>query len=138
MTHAISWFEIPSIDFDRAVGFYSSVLNCELNVYNPESDDSENGKAGMFSTDDGDVGGMIVETDEYTTDGGATISYTPTADSGPVVYLTVDSDMDGVLSRVEQTGGEVLVPMEAIPEMDGYYAIVTDTEGNRIGLISAA
>lgn len=136
MTHAISWFEIPSIDFDRAVGFYSTVLNREIDVHDPEPDESQNGKAGMFNTDDGEVGGMIVETDEYTTDSGASISYTPTTDSGPVVYLSIDGEMDGALSRVEQTGGEILVPKEAIPEMGGCYAIVTDTEGNRVGLMS--
>lgn len=135
MTHAISWFEIPSIDFDRAVGFYSTVLNREIDVHNPEADESPNGKAGMFQTDDGEVGGMIVETDEYTTDSGATVSYMPIADSGVVVYLTVDDDLDDALSRVESTGGEVLVPKEPVPNM-GHYAIFTDPEGNRIGLFS--
>jgi predicted enzyme related to lactoylglutathione lyase len=137
MTHAISWFEIPSIDFDRAVKFYSTVLDREIDVYNPEPDETQNGRAGMFQTDDGEVGGMIVETDEYTTDSGTKIPYAPTADSGLVIYLSVDGDLDDALSQIEQTGGEVLVPKESLPNADGHYAIVTDTEGNRVGLMTS-
>lgn len=136
MTHAFSWVEIPSIDFDRAVDFYSTVLGREIDMYDPEPDESQNGRAGMFHVDEGDVGGMIVETGEYTTDSGATVPYTPTADSGPIVYLAVDGDLDETLSRVESTGGKVLVPKEPIPEDGGHYAIVEDTEGNRVGLMS--
>lgn len=136
MTHAISWFELPSTDFDRAVEFYSSVLDDEIDVYTPEEEEAHNGRAGMFQADEGEVGGMIVETDEFTSESGATVPYTPTADSGPVVYLGVDGDLNDALSRVESGGGEVLIPKEEIPEMGGHYAVVTDTEGNRVGLIS--
>lgn len=137
MTHAISWFEIPSTDFDRAVDFYSTVLNREIEIYEPETDDAPNGRASLFSTDENEVGGMIVEATDYTTDSGATISYTPTDDSGVVVYLTVTDDFDDALSRVESTGGEILIPKEAIPNMDRHYAVIADTEGNRIGLMSS-
>ena len=30
MKNAISWFQIPVIDFERAVKFYSTVLSCEF------------------------------------------------------------------------------------------------------------
>lgn len=137
MTHAISWFELPSSDFDRAVEFYEAVLDDEIDVYSPEEDESQDGNAAMFPTEEGEVGGMIVGMEEYTTDSGATITYTPTTDGGPVVYLTVDGDLDDALSRVESAGGETLIPKEPIPEMRGHYAVITDTEGNRVGLMSA-
>ncbi|WP_158059110.1 VOC family protein [Halorussus halophilus] len=137
MTHAFNWVEIPSTDFDRAVEFYSTVLDREVAVYEPETDKLDNQRAGMFDTDEGETGGMIVETDEFTTESGATVPYVPTADSGLVVYLTVGGDFDDALSRVESAGGEILVPKEPIPDSDAHYAIVTDTEGNRIGLMSA-
>lgn len=136
MAHAITWVEIPSTDFDRAVDFYSEIMGRDIDLYDPEEEDADNGSAGMFQTEDGEVGGMIVEADEYTTESGATIPYTPTADSGPVVYLAVDGEMDDALSQVESSGGEVLIPKEDIPEMEGYYAVVRDTEGNRVGLTS--
>lgn len=134
MTHAINWFEIPSGDFDRAVDFYTAVLERDIDLY--EDDTSTNGTAGMFHTEDGEIGGMIVGTEEYTAESGATIPYKPTADSGVIVYLPVDGDLDDALDRVESNGGEVLVPKEAIPDMANHYAIVTDSEGNRIGLVS--
>lgn len=137
MTHAISWFEIPSVDFDRAVEFYRTVLDRELDLYTPESEEHQQGRAAMFHTEEGEVGGMIVEMAEYTTDGGATVSYAPSADSGAMVYLTVEGDIDDALSRAESAGGTVLVPKEPVPEMGGHYAILTDTEGNRIGLVSS-
>ena len=136
MTHAISWFELPSSDFDRAIEFYETVLDHELDVYTPEEDEPQDGRAAMFPAEEGEVGGMIVGMEEYTTDSGATISYAPTADSGPVVYLTVDGDLDDALSQVESAGGEILVSKEPIPEMDGHYAVITDSEGNRVGLMS--
>ncbi|WP_227355734.1 VOC family protein [Haladaptatus salinisoli] len=136
MTHTITWFELPSTDFDRAVDFYTTVLGREMEVYEPDEDDAENGKAGMFQTNDGEVGGMIVELDEFTAENGATIPYAPTADSGVVVYFSVDGDLADALSRVESSGGEILIPKEEIPEMGGHYAVITDTEGNRVGLMS--
>ncbi|MFC4438402.1 MULTISPECIES: VOC family protein [Natrialbaceae] len=137
MTHAFTWVELPSTDFDRAVDFYSEITGRDIDVYDPEEEDSQNGRAGMFHTEDGDVGGMILENEEFTAESGATIPYTPTVDSGPVVYLTVDGDLDTALSHVESSGGEVLIPKENIPEMDSYYAVVADTEGNRVGLTSS-
>lgn len=137
MTHAINWFELPSTDFDRAVDFYATVLGREIEVYEPEEEEVHNGRAGMFQTNDGEVGGIIVETDEFTAESGASIPYTPTADSGVVIYFSVDGDLANALSRVESGGGEILIPKEEIPEMGGHYAVVTDTEGNRVGLTSA-
>lgn len=136
MTHAISWVEIPSTDFERAVDFYTTVLNREIDVYEPEPEDVDNGRAGMFHTEEGEVGGMIVEVESFTTESGATIRYAPTADSGPVVYLSVE-DVDDALARAESVGGEVLVGKESVPDM-GHYAILKDTEGNRIGLFSTS
>ncbi|GAB7019487.1 VOC family protein [Halostagnicola bangensis] len=134
MTHALNWFELPSTDFDRAVDFYSIVLERDIEVHSPEDDDPA-GRAGMFDTEDGEVGGMIVEADEYTTESGDTIGYHP-MDDGLVIYLTVDGDLDDVVARVESNGGETLIPKESIPEMGGHYAVITDSEGNRVGLVS--
>lgn len=133
MTHAIRWFEIPSMDFERAVDFYATVLGREIDVM-----DDENGRAGMFRTDEDEVGGMIVGMDDYTTDSGATISYAPTADSGVLNYLSVDGDLNDALSRVESNGGEVLAQERMEDESGGHfhYAVLIDTEGNRIGLIA--
>jgi uncharacterized protein len=139
MTHAFSWVELPSLDFDRAIEFYSAVLNRDIVVHEPDSDESINGRAGMFHSEDEidetTVSGMIVESDEYISESGATISYSP-SDTGAIIYLTVDGDLDDALSRAESAGGEVVIPKEEIPGHNSHYAIITDTEGNRVGLVS--
>ncbi|AHG01128.1 hypothetical protein HALLA_17460 [Halostagnicola larsenii XH-48] len=135
MTHVLNWFEIPSTDFDRAVDFYSVVLERDIDVHSPGEDDAVGERAGMFHVEDGEVGGMIVESDEYTAESGAKISYEPT-DSGLVIYLSVDGDLDDVLARVDSNGGETVIPKESIPEMESHFAVITDSEGNRVGLVS--
>lgn len=140
MGHAISWFEIPVIDYDRAVEFYATVLDREIDEYEggDEEESETEERYGLFRTEEGEIGGALAQMDEFAPDdGGATISYVPAADSGTVVYLTVDGDLNDALSRVEPAGGEVLIGKEETGE-GGYYAFVTDTEGNRIGLTSEA
>lgn len=137
MTHAITWFEIPTGDFDRAVDFYTAVLDREVEVYSPDEGDEQYGRAGMFTTEEGEVGGMLIETDEFSTETGETLQYRPTADGGVVVYLTVDGDLDAALERVQASGGEVHVPTQSMEEMEGRWAIIADSEGNRVGLMSS-
>jgi len=61
--------------------------------------------------------------------------YKPTTD-GAVVYLNAGKDLQPMLDRVKQNGGQLLVPKTMIsPEM-GYFALFIDTEGNKLGLHS--
>jgi uncharacterized protein len=61
--------------------------------------------------------------------------YKPTAD-GPVLYFNAGSDLQPTLDKIVQNGGQVLVPKTEIsPEM-GFFALFTDTEGNKLGLHS--
>ncbi|MFC6725400.1 VOC family protein [Halobium palmae] len=140
MTHAISWFEIPTTEFDRAVDFYATVLDSEISEYSPEDGDDYDhetyGRAATFPVEEGEVGGMLVEIDEFTSDSGETIHYAPASESGIVVYLSVDGDLDDALARVESAGGEVVVPTQSLEEMEGHWAMIVDSEGNRVGLMS--
>lgn len=130
MVHAINWFEIPAIDFDRAVDFYSTVLDREILV-----DEMEQGPYGMFQTEEGEVSGAITRAGDYAVgDGGTTFSMTP-GDAGTTVYLTVTGELPDALSTAERAGGTVLVPSESL-EDGGHYAVIEDTEGNRVGLTS--
>jgi uncharacterized protein len=56
---------------------------------------------------------------------------------GTVVYLNADPDLSEALGRVEATGGKVVVPKMSLGE-NGNIAIITDTEGNNIGIQGAA
>jgi len=54
---------------------------------------------------------------------------------GVTIYLDAPGGVDGVLTKVPKAGGQIVVPKTAIGE-NGFYAIILDTEGNRIGLHS--
>jgi predicted enzyme related to lactoylglutathione lyase len=117
MQSTIEWFEIPAVDFDRAVKFYDSVLGVQLRkeIFAGMSN-------GIFPYDQGTTGGAVVFNPAH-----------QPGNQGTVVYLSARGDLDGALSRVPAAGGRVIMPKTAIGD-PGYIAIVIDTEGNKVGL----
>jgi len=116
-----AWFEIPARDLERAIAFYEAVLTAKLTT--------------------GDMGPMrmAVFPHEKPAPTGALVraeGYEP-ASSGTVVYLNLD-DIRPALGRVPKAGGEVLLPLTALPDGMGVFAQIRDTEGNRVGLFSQA
>jgi hypothetical protein len=74
----------------------------------------------------GEISGAIV------TGEGAVPSATGTA-----VFLNANPDLQAVLDRVEGAGGKILMPKTPIGMEDaGYFAMISDTEGNTVGLQS--
>ena len=70
--------------------------------------------------------------------GGAIVygeGYIPTKD-GVKVYLNAGNDLNVVLNRVEKAGGKVALPKTLVAPDLGYFAMLEDTEGNRISLHS--
>lgn len=119
MSNAINWFELPAVNFNRAVTFYSEVLGEELQpMDHPEM------KMAFFPTKDNGVGGCVTYGN----------GNTPNAE-GTLVYLNGGNDLAEPLSRVESAGGEVLMPKTSIGE-NGFMAIFKDTEGNRVAFHS--
>ncbi|HYD21407.1 MAG TPA: VOC family protein [Flavipsychrobacter sp.] len=120
MTNSINWFEIPVTDFDRAKKFYGALFNAEIQeMPHPEF------KYGILPGDmQGGVTGGIVQGPGF--EPGAT---------GPLIYLNGGDDLSGPLSRVEQAGGQVLLPKTSIGP-NGFMAHFMDTEGNKVALHS--
>ena len=122
-THAINWFEIPVSDFERAKKFYENIFEYQM----PEN---TMGKARMgfllYDFQNGGRGGAIVHYPEL---------YTP-SDNGTLVYLNCDPDLSVVLNRVENAGGSIIVPKTDIGNNLGYFAMIKDSEGNRVALHS--
>ena len=58
------------------------------------------------------------------------------AGDGTLVYLNVDGKLDQVLERAQQSGSTLVVPRTAIDGGFGFYAVITDSEGNHVGLHS--
>lgn len=119
MSNAINWFELPANNFDRAVKFYSDVLGADLQ--NVEMDGMQ---MGFFPTNDNGVGGCV-------TYGNGNKPST----EGALVYLNGGDDLGEPLARVEAAGGKVLMPKTNIGE-NGFMAVFSDTEGNRVAFHS--
>ena len=124
MNNAISWFEIPAIDLERAQKFYETIFSIQLAPL-----DLDNIKMRMFPLNDmmTQVGGAIVESGGF---------HKPSPTDGVLIYLNGNPDLQLVLDKVEQAGGKILVPKTQISPEYGFMAVLIDTEGNRIGLHS--
>jgi len=122
MPSAITWFHIPASDIARAKSFYETICGFSL-----EKMEAPNMEMWAFPADrlSGEVGGAVVRAE------GAIPSAIGTA-----VFLNADPDLRVVLDRVEGAGGRVLVPKTAIGMEAGFFAMLTDTEGNTVGLHS--
>ena len=113
----ITWFDIPAADIQRAVKFYNKVLGVSLEVV-----EKGGHTIALFSGNPGITGGSITQSRNNIP-----------ADGGTIVYFFVD-DLDGDLLRVENAGGKIVQPKAEITDEHGYFGIINDTEGNRIGL----
>lgn len=117
----VSIVEIPVADFARAVAFYQAVLAVPV-----EAMDMQGTQMGILPNEEGTVNVVLAKGPDYK----------PTAD-GTVIYLNAGKDLQALLDKIEPNGGKVLVPKTQIsPEM-GFFALFTDTEGNKLGLHSS-
>ncbi|MFT3704015.1 MAG: VOC family protein [Agriterribacter sp.] len=122
-TNAISWFEIPTTDLDRATRFYETIFDIKLIFM-----DMPGTQMRMFPlTDMMGVGGALVNSGGF---------HTPSATHGPLIYLNGNPDLQNVLDKVEGAGGKIIMPKTEITPEYGYMGVFIDTEGNRIGLHS--
>ncbi len=123
MKSAVSWFEIPVTDFNRAKMFYTTVLGIGINDH-PMPDSTMEYGVFDYELEEEGIGGAIFK-DE---------GQHPSMD-GATVYLNGGDDLSLPLSRVERAGGKILMPKTDIGEND-FFALVGDTEGNKVALPS--
>jgi len=124
MKDAISWFEIPASNLDRAQKFYETIFDVKLDPI-----DLPNIKMRMFPLDDAmnGVGGAVVDSGGF---------HKPSVTDGPLIYLNGNPDVQKVLDKVEAAGEKIMVPKTEISPEYGYMAVFIDSEGNRMGLHS--
>jgi len=121
--NAISWFEIPTTDLDRAQKFYETIFDIQMVSLNLEQL-----KMRMFPIENPmNVGGALCFNEEF---------YKPSSTDGPLIYLNANPDVQNVLNKVEGAGGKIIVPKTEISPEYGHMAVFIDTEGNRIALHS--
>jgi uncharacterized protein len=121
-TNSLNWFEIPVTDMARAKHFYQVIFGIHM-----EESEMMNMRMAMFpfESTSGKASGALVQSE-----------YHKPAMDGAIVYLNANPDMGPVLERIEQEGGQILMPKTAISPEIGYMAFFADTEGNRVALHS--
>jgi uncharacterized protein len=120
--NAINWFEIPALDLERAFTFYSTILN-----NNVRKGTFGQGELILFDVpfNTGEaVGGSIVVRE----------GFIPTTD-GPILFINAFGKLSEATSKVDSSGGKVLVDLIDLGKF-GYASIIVDCEGNKIGLMS--
>jgi uncharacterized protein len=121
--HAISWFEIPTADIDRAQKFYETIFDIQMIPL-----DNPHIQMRLFPIENMEnVGGSIVFNKNF---------YKPSETDGPLIYLNANPDVQIILDRIEAAGGKIAVPKTQISPEYGYMAVFIDGEGNRVGLHS--
>ncbi len=121
--NAISWFEIPTADINRAQKFYETIFGIEMTPL-----DLPQIQMRMFPLENPmGVGGALTYNTGF---------YKPSATDGPLVYLNGNPDVQNILDKVEAAGGKIMVPKTEISPEYGHMAVFIDTEGNRVALHS--
>ena len=116
---AITWFEIPALDYEATVAFYEALLETKLQrVIDPEM-----GRYAKFAGLDEGTQGCVAPAEHHR----------PGSD-GTVVYLWCGLDLDTVLTRAWNLGAKVVVPKRMLPHGIGAVAQIIDPQGNRVGL----
>jgi predicted enzyme related to lactoylglutathione lyase len=122
--NAISWFEIPATDLNRAQKFYETIFEMKMTPL-----EAGNLKMRLFPLEDpmNGVGGTLIDSGGF---------HRPSATEGALLYLNGNPDVKVILDRVEKAGGKILVPKTEISPEYGFMGVFLDTEGNRIALHS--
>ena len=127
-TNALTWFEIPVTDMQRARAFYETILDIKMEnmdqgnspeetVFFPRKPDTIMAQSGILS-------GALVKADRL-----------KPGQDGPLIYLNAPPSIDNVINKIEAAGGKIIAPKSKIPA--GMIAVFTDTEGNKLALHAA-
>jgi uncharacterized protein len=118
MIPAMTYFEIPVTDMDRAVRFYTFVFGVSLTREIVDGYDMA-----LFPPAEGGAGasGALAKGDVYVP-----------SKTGAILYFRVAS-IDDILARATAAGAGILYPRKDIGDL-GYVAEIEDSEGNRIAL----
>lgn len=122
-TNPAVWFEIYVEDMDRAAKFYKDVLHVNLRDMADPNDPSVLMKAFPSKGESFGASGALVKMDGMKSGGSGTLIYFSCQD------CAVEED------RVVKAGGSIFQYKMSLGD-HGFCSIMTDTEGNNIGLHS--
>ncbi|MFQ5597948.1 MAG: VOC family protein [Nitrospiria bacterium] len=117
MPNRIVWFDLPVRDLNRAIQFYSEVLDAEIKEDFP-------GVAVIAHKKDAVSGCLFLSESQQP------------SKEGTLIYFNVQGRLAAAVDAVKKNGGQVEQPPHEMGPF-GNRAIVIDSEGNRIALHSA-
>lgn len=125
--NALTWFEIPVEDIQRAQKFYETILDIKLEtvkgnpaeetLFFPRKPDTIMATSGILS-------GALVKSERM-----------KPGQDGPLIYLNASPSIQNVLDKVEAAGGKIVAPVTKISA--GLIAVFIDSEGNKLALHAA-
>lgn len=109
----VVWFEIPVSNVEKAKAFYGELFNWRFGPF----DEFQKGYC-MIDTDQEDLsGGFVSKTSSST------------AAFSPIIYFSV-MDIPEALAKAERMGAKIIKAKTIITEQAGYFAHLTDPDGN--------
>ena len=117
--NTLCWVDIPVIDLDRAIKFYSTILAEDV-----QKIDEHGFVFGLLPHIHNNVSGCL-----------ALMEDRKPSQNGPLVYLNVEGRIKDAVALVLKNGGKILKDVEQIGPY-GNRAIILDTEGNALALYS--
>lgn len=119
MDNQIVWVDMPVVDLDRAISFYSAVLGNEV-----KKEAYEGCAFGLLPHANTNVSGCLIEVDE-----------SKITKAGPLLYFNVNGRIEAATEQAIAHGGSVDEPFMDMGA-HGKRVVVIDSEGNRIALHS--
>jgi len=119
----VGWFEIYVKDMDRAVKFYQGVLGTKLDKLDQPGTGITEMRTFPMQRDGTGAAGALAKMENG-----------PSGGNGTIVYFTCD-DCAVISKRAPSNGGKIMKEKSSVGQY-GYIAIVTDPDGNAIGLQS--
>ena len=115
MKNLISWVEVPATNFERAVRFYNIIFNIDFEIL-----DCGDEQMAFFPNGEGAISKAP---DFYPSENGVLVSFNSFG------------KLNSILEKAQQNGGKIVREKTKIEaEGRGYFAIIMDCEGNKIGL----
>ena len=130
----VIWFEIPVINFERAINFYSEVL--DISIERKRFLDREHG---VFNLDKSVIRGVLLEKENHQPGAGIVLFFFVLDLSESLkkaVELGGKIEINKTLLKQKTETGNLTINSNMIGGDIGYYAEIMDCEGNRICLYS--
>lgn len=120
MKKTLSYFALPTFDFERAFKFYFEITGGMI-----KRNSAVPFPMAYFVNEDGKESGHLFQLQNFKPSG-----------DGAIVFMELAPDLNDTLGEIKKAGGTVLMPKTLIAPGKGYWALFLDTEGNRLALHS--